>query len=60
MRESTAGGWVFSGPFGGTSTGGQSVNGGGLMRGDTDLMREPNFDKLCHKLIVVLLLLILT
>ena len=36
--------------------GGQSVNGGGLMRGDIDLMGGPNFDRLYHKLKVLLLL----
>ena len=29
---------------------------GGLMRGDIDLMRGPNFDRLYHKLKVLLLL----
>ena len=33
MRESAAGGWVFPGTFGGTSTGGQSVKGGGTHEG---------------------------
>ena len=50
---------VFPRPFthGGTSAGGQSVNGGGLMRGDIDLMGGgPNFDRLYHKLKVLLLL----
>ena len=42
--------------WGGTSAGGQSVNGGGLMRGDIDLMGGPNFDRLYHKLKVLLLL----
>ena len=32
---------------------------GGLMRGEIDLMRGPNFDRLYHKLKVLLLLLIL-
>ena len=41
--------------MGGTSAGGQSVN-GGLMRGDIDLMGGPNFDRLYHKLKVLLLL----
>ena len=36
--------------------GGQSVNGGGLMRGDIDLMGGPNFDRLYHKLKVLLML----
>ena len=36
--------------------GGQSVNGGRLMRGDIDLMGGPNFDRLYHKLKVLLLL----
>ena len=43
---------------GGTSAGGHSVN-GGLMRGDIDLMGGPTFDRLHHKLKVLLLLLIL-
>ena len=42
-------------PYGGTSAGGQSVN-GGLMRGDIDLMGGPNFDRLYHKLKVLLML----
>ena len=43
--------------YGGTSAGGQSVNGGGgLVRGDIDLMGEPNFDRLYHKLKVLLML----
>ena len=41
--------------MGGTSAGGQSVN-GGFMRGDIDLMGGPNFDRLYHKLEVLLLL----
>ena len=37
--------------------GGQSVNRGGLIRGDIDLMGGgPNFDRLYHKLKVLLLL----
>ena len=36
----------------GTSAGGQSVNGGG----DIDLMGGPNFDRLYHKLKVLLML----
>ena len=32
---------------------------GGLMRGDIDVMGGPNFDRLYHKLKVLLLLLIL-
>ena len=36
--------------------GGQSINGGGLMRGDIDLMGRPNFDRLYHKLKVLLFL----
>ena len=45
----------------GTSARGQSVNGGGgFMRGDIDLMGGgPNFDRLYHKLKVLLLLSIL-
>ena len=42
--------------MGGTSAGRQSVNGGGLIRGDIDLMGGPNFDRLYHKLKVLLLL----
>ena len=42
--------------IGGTSAGGQSVNRGGLIRGDIDLMGGPNFDRLYHKLKVLLLL----
>ena len=41
--------------MGGTSAGGQSVN-GGIMRGEIDLMGGPNFDRLYHKLKVLLLL----
>ena len=37
--------------LGGTSAGGQSIN-GGLIRGD--LMGGPNFDRLYHKLKVVI------
>ena len=44
---------------GGTSAGGQHVNGGthegGLMRGDIDVMGGPYFDRLYHKLKVLLL-----
>ena len=43
---------------GGTSAGGQSVN-GGPMRGGTDIMGGPNFDRLYHKLKELLLLLLL-
>ena len=42
--------------MGGTSAGGQSVNRGGLIRGGIDLMGGPNFDRLYHKLKVLLLL----
>ena len=35
--------------------GGQSVN-GGFMKGDIDLMGGPNFDRLYHKLKVLLML----
>ena len=43
-------------PYGGrTSAGGQSVN-GGTHEGGIDLMRGPNFDRLHHKLKVLLLL----
>ena len=40
---------------GGTSAGGQNVD-GGLMRGDIDVMGGPYFDRLYHKLKVLLLL----
>ena len=33
---------------------------GGLMRGDTDLMGGPNFDRLYHKLKVLLMLAVIT
>ena len=43
--------------MGGTSAGGQSVNGGGgTHEGDIDLMGGPNFDRLYHKLKVLLIL----
>ena len=43
--------------MGGTSAWRQSVNGGGIMRGDIDLIGGPNyFDRLYHKLKVLLLL----
>ena len=35
------------------------IVGGGLMRGDIDVMGGPNFDRLYHKLKVLLLLLLL-
>ena len=38
---------------------GDKVLRGGLMRGDTDIMGGPNFDRLYHKLKVLLLLLLL-
>ena len=42
---------------GGTSAGGQSVNGRGRTHeGDIDLMGGPNFDRLYHKLKVLLML----
>ena len=51
---------AFPRPFthGGKSAWGQSVNGGGLMRGDTDLMGGggPKFDRLYHKLKVLFML----
>ena len=55
------GGFFPPGDIGGTSAGEQSVNGGGtheggLMRGDIDLMGGPNFDRLYHKLKVLLML----
>ena len=43
--------------MGETSAGGQSINGGG---GDIDLMGGPNFDRLYHKLKVLLLLTAIT
>ena len=45
----------LSPPYGETSAGGQSVN-GGPYEGDIDLMGGPNFDRLYHKLKVLLLL----
>ena len=45
--------------MGGTSARGKSVNGGELMRGDTDIMGGPNFDRLYLKLKVLILLLLL-
>ena len=51
----TWGGFVPPPPYGGTSAGGQSVN-GGTHEGDIDLMGGPNFDRLYHKLKVLLLL----
>ena len=50
---------VFPGLFrhGGTSAGEQSVN-GGIHEGDIDLMGGPNFDRLYHKLKVLLLILL--
>ena len=35
---------------------GDKVLMGGSMRGDIDLMEGPNFDRLCHKLKVLLML----
>ena len=43
-------------PYGGTSAGGQSVNGWETHEGDIDLMGGPNFDRLYRKLKVLLLL----
>ena len=46
----------FVPPYGGgTSAGGQSIS-GGTHEGDIDLMGGPNFDRLYHKLKVLLLL----
>ena len=42
--------------MGGTSAGGQSVNGEGLLRGDINLMGGTNLDRLYHKLKALLLL----
>ena len=39
---------------GGTSAGGQRINGGGLIRRDINPMGAPNFDRLYHKLKVVI------
>ena len=55
-RPFTHGGDLSPPPYGGTSAGGESVNGGGLMRGDIDLMGGPDFDRLYHKPKVLLLL----
>ena len=49
-------GRLHMGGGGGTSAGKQSVNGGGLMRRDIDLVGGPNFDRLYHKLKVLSLL----
>ena len=43
----------------GTSTERQSVNWGGLIRGDIDIMGGPNFDRFYHELKVLLLVLLL-
>ena len=48
----------FVPPYGGTSAGGQSIN-GGTHEGDIHIMGGPNFDRLYHKLKVLLLLLLL-
>ena len=55
--------WVDSALMGGLSVnwgglirGDSALIGGGLIRGDIDLMRGPNFDRLYHKLKVLLLL----
>ena len=47
---------AFPRPFTHGGGGGQSVNGGGLMRGDIHLMGGPKFDTLYHKLKVLLML----
>ena len=49
----TLGGFVTL--YGEASAGGQSVN-GGTHEGDIDLMGGPNFDRLYHKLKVLLML----
>ena len=55
-RPFTHGGICAPPPYGGeTSVGGQSIN-GGTHEGDIDLMGGPNFDRLYHKLKVLLLL----
>ena len=47
----------LSPPYGGASqVQGDNVLMGGLMRGDIDLMREANFDRLYHKPKVLLML----
>ena len=43
----------------GTGAGGQSVNGGTHEGGHIDIMGGPNFDRLYHKLNVLLFLLLL-
>ena len=50
---------LSSSPYGGTSAREQSVN-GGPYEGDIDLMEGPNFDRLYHKLKVLLLLSCIT
>ena len=42
--------------WGGQVQGDKMLMGGGLMRGDIDLMEGPNFDRLYHKLKVLLML----
>ena len=44
--------------IGGTIAGGQSVNGGGLMRRGLRSYGGPNFDRLCHNLKVLALIVI--
>ena len=54
-RPFTHGGIYLPSYGGGASAGGQSVN-GGAHEGDIDLMGGPNFDRLYHKLKVLLML----
>ena len=54
-RPFTHGGFVPPPYGGGTSAGGQSID-GGTHEGDIDLMGGPNFDRLYHKLKVLLML----
>ena len=49
------GGNLSPSPYGGTSAAGESVT-GGIHEGDIDLLGGPNFDRLYHKLKVLLLL----
>ena len=49
-------GWGFVPPIWGGQVQGDKALMGGLMRGDIDLMGGPNFDRLYHKLKVLLLL----
>ena len=46
----------FVTPYGGGQVQGDKALMGGLMRGDIDLMVGPNFDRLYHKLKILLML----